>query len=49
MKAGTQATVVAGDGSATPVAGIALVKYLRGYESLSDAAELADPDVSVAR
>ena len=45
---GTQATVTAGDGSATPVAGITLVKKLRRY-STDDAPFEAADDVSVAR
>jgi serine/threonine-protein kinase RsbW len=40
-----QATVPAGDGSATPVAGIALVKQLRRHSALTE----PDADVSVAR
>jgi serine/threonine-protein kinase RsbW len=43
---GDQSTVTAGNGSATPVAGIALVKKLRRYSPSGAAAE---PDVSVAR
>jgi len=45
---GTQATVTAGDGSATPVAAITLVKKLRRY-STGDALFEAVDDVSVAR
>ena len=47
-KPGTQATVVAGNGSTTPVAGIALVKYMRRYSPLGGL-ESPDNDVSVAR
>jgi serine/threonine-protein kinase RsbW len=43
---GDQSTVTAGNGSATPVAGIALVKKLRRY---SPSGAPAEPDVSVAR
>jgi len=45
---GSQATVAAGNGSDTPVAGIALVKKLRRY-STPDALVGPDADVSVAR
>jgi len=43
---GDQSTVAAGNGSATPVAGIALVKKLRRY---SPSGAPVEPDVSVAR
>ncbi|WP_222195862.1 ATP-binding protein [Modestobacter italicus] len=45
----TQATVLAGDGSATPVACISLVKQLRRYSALDALTEQPDSDVSVAR
>ena len=45
---GTQAKVAAGDGSASPVAGIALVKYLRRY-SPTAGLDTPEHDVSVAR
>jgi serine/threonine-protein kinase RsbW len=43
-----QATVAAGNGSDTPVAGISMVKQLRRY-SLGEALAEPDADVSVAR
>jgi serine/threonine-protein kinase RsbW len=43
---GDQSTVAAGNGSATPVAGIALVKKLRRY---TPSGAPVEPDVSVAR
>ncbi len=45
---GTQATVVAGNGSASSVAGIALVKRLRRYSALAGL-ESPDHDTSVVR
>ncbi|WP_299951775.1 ATP-binding protein [uncultured Modestobacter sp.] len=45
----TQATVLAGDGSAAPVACISLVKQLRRYSALDALTERPDSDVSVAR
>ena len=45
----TQAKVLAGDGSASPVAGIALVKYLRRYTPGAGAGAAPEHDVSVAR
>ena len=45
----TQATVLAGDGSATPVACISLVKQLRRYSALDALTGQPDSDVSVAR
>ena len=45
---GDQSTVTAGNGSATPVAGIALVKYLRRYSPAAGVGA-AEHDVSVAR
>jgi serine/threonine-protein kinase RsbW len=45
---GTQAKVPAGNGSASPVAGIALVKFLRRYNAAAGLGT-ADHDVSVAR
>ena len=45
----TQATVLAGDGSAAPVACISLVKQLRRYSALDALTEQPDSDVSVAR
>jgi len=44
-----QATVAAGDGSASPVAGISLVKRLRRFSANDVLAEQPDADVSVAR
>jgi serine/threonine-protein kinase RsbW len=44
-----QATVLAGNGSATPVACISLVKQLRRYSSTQVLAEQPDADVSVAQ
>ena len=46
---GSQATVAAGNGSASPVAGISLVKKLRRYSSSDVLADQPDADVSVAR
>ena len=43
-----QATVIAGNGSTTPVAGISLVKRLRRYSTSDASAERPDADVSVA-
>jgi serine/threonine-protein kinase RsbW len=45
----SQATVAAGNGSATPVACISLVKQLRRYSASDTLAEQPDADVSVAR
>jgi serine/threonine-protein kinase RsbW len=45
----SQATVPAGNGSATPVVWISLVKKLRRYSNVDVPAEHADGDVSVAR
>ena len=44
-----QATVLAGDGSTTPVAGIALVKKLRRFSTADALAGQSGADVSVAR
>jgi serine/threonine-protein kinase RsbW len=43
-----QATVIAGNGSTAPVAGISLVKRLRRYSTNDASAERPDADVSVA-
>ena len=45
---GTQATVAAGNGTGSPVAGIALVKNLRRYSSVAGV-DAPEHDVSVAR
>jgi serine/threonine-protein kinase RsbW len=45
---GTQATVAAGNGTGSPVAGIALVKNLRRYSSVAGM-DAPEHDVSVAR
>jgi serine/threonine-protein kinase RsbW len=45
---GTQATVAAGNGTGSPVAGIALVKNLRRYSSVAGL-DAPEHDVSVAR
>jgi serine/threonine-protein kinase RsbW len=45
---GTQSTVAAGNGTESPVAGIALVKNLRRYSSVAGV-DASEHDVSVAR
>ncbi|MCZ2805245.1 ATP-binding protein [Modestobacter sp. VKM Ac-2983] len=44
-----QSVVPAGNGQATPVACISLVKKLRRYSTIDALSEQSDPDVSVAR